>query len=50
MAAVAIIVWLHKFRAIDSWWLVIALACVMGGIFGISTIGWDYGTLRQKCP
>lgn len=34
LAAVAIIVWLHKFRAIDSWWLVIALACVMGGIFG----------------
>ncbi len=34
LAAVAIFVWLHKFRAIDSWWLVIALACVMGGIFG----------------
>lgn len=34
LAGVAIVVWLHKFRAIDSWWLVIALACVMGGILG----------------
>lgn len=34
LAAVAIVVWLHKFRAIDSWWLLFALACVMGGIFG----------------
>lgn len=33
-AAFAIIVWLYRFRAIDSWWLVVALACVMGGIFG----------------
>lgn len=34
VAAVAIVVWLHKFRAIDSWWLVVALASVTGGIFG----------------
>lgn len=33
-AAVAIVVWLHKYRAIDSWWLVVALASVTGGIFG----------------
>lgn len=33
-AAVAIFVWLHRFRAIDSWWLVVALSCVMGGILG----------------
>ena len=34
MAAIAILTWLLKFRAIESWWLVIALGCVMGGIFG----------------
>ncbi len=34
LAAAAIFVWLYRFRAIDSWWLVIALAAVMGGIFG----------------
>jgi signal peptidase II len=33
-AAVAIVIWLYRFRAIDSWWLLIALACVMAGIFG----------------
>ena len=34
VAAIAILLWLSKFRAIDSWWLLIALGCVMGGIFG----------------
>jgi signal peptidase II len=34
LAAAAIVVWLHKFRAIDSWWLLVALGCVTGGIFG----------------
>ncbi len=34
VAAVAIFTWLAKFRAIDSWWLLVALGCVMGGIFG----------------
>ncbi len=34
VAAVGIIVWLARFRAIESWWLTIALGCVMGGIFG----------------
>ncbi len=34
IAAVAIVVWLYRYRAIDSWWLLIALACVMAGIFG----------------
>ena len=34
VAAVAIVVWLGKFQAIKSWWLVIALASVTGGIFG----------------
>ncbi len=34
LAALAILVWLGKFRAIDSWWLVIALGCVLGGILG----------------
>ncbi len=34
VAAVAIFVWLYRFRAIDSWWLLVALAFVMGGIFG----------------
>ncbi len=34
VAAVAILIWLHTFRAIDSWWLVVALACVTGGILG----------------
>jgi signal peptidase II len=34
LAAIAIFLWLYKFRAIDSWWLVLALACVTGGIFG----------------
>ena len=33
-AAIAIIVWLHLFRAIESWWLLVALAFVMGGVFG----------------
>ena len=34
LAAVAIVVWLARYRAIDSWWLLIALGCVMSGIFG----------------
>jgi signal peptidase II len=34
LAAVAIVIWLHRFRAIDSWWLIWSLACVTGGIFG----------------
>jgi signal peptidase II len=34
VAAAAILVWLSKFRAIESWWLLIALGLVMGGIFG----------------
>ncbi len=34
LAAVAIVVWLSKFQAVKSWWLVIALGCVTGGIFG----------------
>lgn len=33
-AAIGICVWLSKFRAIESWWLVAALGFVMGGIFG----------------
>ncbi len=33
-AAVAIVVWLHRYRAIESWWLVVALGAVSGGIFG----------------
>lgn len=34
LAAIAILVWLQQYRAIDSWWLLVALGCVMGGIFG----------------
>ncbi len=34
LAAVAIWIWLSKFQAIKSWWLLIALGCVTGGIFG----------------
>lgn len=34
LAAVAIVVWLSRFRAIESWWLVITLGLVTGGIFG----------------
>jgi signal peptidase II len=34
LAAVAIIVWLSRFRAIESWWLLVSLAFVMGGILG----------------
>ncbi len=34
VAAVGIVVWLTRYRAIDSWWLTIALACVTSGIFG----------------
>ena len=33
-AAAAIFMWLYKFRAIESWWLVIALGCILGGILG----------------
>lgn len=34
VAAAGIFIWLAVYRAIESWWMVIALACVMGGIFG----------------
>ncbi len=34
IAAIAIVVWLGVYRAISSWWLLIALGMVMGGIFG----------------
>lgn len=34
VACVAILIWLSKFRAIESWWLLLALGFVMGGIFG----------------
>ncbi|MCA9125465.1 MAG: signal peptidase II [Planctomycetales bacterium] len=34
LAAVAIVVWLSLFRAIESWWLLIALSSVMAGVFG----------------
>lgn len=34
VAAVAIVVWLSKYQAIKSWWLVVALGCVTSGIFG----------------
>lgn len=34
IAAVAIVVWLYRYRAIESWWLLIALGGVTGGIFG----------------
>ena len=34
VAAAAIVVWLAKYRAIESWWLVVALGGVTGGIFG----------------
>jgi signal peptidase II len=34
VACMAILLWLSKFRAIESKWLLLALALVMGGIFG----------------
>jgi signal peptidase II len=34
LAAAAILLWLSKFKAIASWWLVVALGSVTGGIFG----------------
>jgi signal peptidase II len=34
VAAIAIVVWLSKYQAIKSWWLVFALGCVTAGIFG----------------
>ncbi len=34
VAAIGIVIWLHFFRAIESWWMVVSLAQVMGGIFG----------------
>lgn len=34
LAAAAILLWLSKFQAIKSWWLVVSLASVTGGIFG----------------
>ena len=42
LAAIAIVVWLQRYRAIESWWLVVALASVMGGILGnlYDRLGW----------
>ncbi|GIW98448.1 MAG: lipoprotein signal peptidase [Pirellulaceae bacterium] len=34
LAAAGIGLWLVRYGAIESWWLVIALGCVMGGIAG----------------
>jgi signal peptidase II len=34
VAATAIMIWLFGFRAANSWFLTIALGCVMGGILG----------------
>jgi len=34
LAGVGIIIWLARYRAIASWWLTVALGCVMSGIFG----------------
>lgn len=34
LAGIGILVWLMRFGAIDSWWLSIALGCVMAGILG----------------
>ena len=34
IAGLGILVWLSWFGAIESWWLSIALGCVMAGIFG----------------
>ncbi len=34
LAGIGILVWLGWFRAIESWWLAVALGCVMAGIFG----------------
>lgn len=33
-AAIGIVVWLARFGALGSWWLLVALGCVMGGIGG----------------
>ncbi|MEM7473907.1 MAG: signal peptidase II [Planctomycetota bacterium] len=34
VAAIAIGVWLYRYRAIESWWLLVSLGSVTGGIFG----------------
>ncbi len=34
LAAIGIVVWLARFGALGSWWLLVALGCVMGGIGG----------------
>jgi signal peptidase II len=34
VAMIGILVWLARFRAIESWWLVAALSMVTSGIFG----------------
>ncbi len=34
IAAIGIIVWLFKFRAASSWFITVALGCIMAGIFG----------------
>ncbi len=33
-AAIGILVWLFWFRAAHSWWLTVAMGCVLGGIIG----------------
>ncbi|MBX3423400.1 MAG: signal peptidase II [Pirellulaceae bacterium] len=34
LACVVILVWMVKYRAIESWWLTVSLAMVLGGIVG----------------
>lgn len=34
VASAGILIWLHFYRGIESRWLVVALGCVLGGIFG----------------
>lgn len=34
VAGIAIFLWLSRYQAIRSWWLVVALSCVSGGILG----------------
>jgi signal peptidase II len=34
IAATGIVVWLFSYKAARSWWITIASACVLGGIFG----------------
>jgi signal peptidase II len=34
VAAAGIVIWLWHYRAIERWWLTVALGCVLGGIVG----------------